>query len=170
MRKVAPGEGAVLSVKQCGPLLLYATQRGAVHAWDLRAPGDAFTLRVPQSEGLLEHLALDPFHNTWLVTGSSAGQLSLWDLRFQLRLNVWRHPGGGKMEAVTPSFNKAHPLLWIAAGKDEVRVASYFPAAARRCAPVSSARRRVPREQGTSMKSLLLRERNLGRTQRLYHQ
>jgi hypothetical protein len=26
--RVAPGEGAVLSVQQCGPLLLYATQRG----------------------------------------------------------------------------------------------------------------------------------------------
>ncbi len=43
-RQAAPGEGAVLEVMQWGGLLLYATQRGGIHAWDLRADTLAWTL------------------------------------------------------------------------------------------------------------------------------
>lgn len=44
MRQASPGEGAVLEVTQWGSLLLYATQRGGVHAWDLRADTNAWTI------------------------------------------------------------------------------------------------------------------------------
>lgn len=34
MRSVSPGEGAVLAVRRWNPhTLLYATQRGGLHAW-----------------------------------------------------------------------------------------------------------------------------------------
>ena len=44
VRQASPGEGAVLEVVQWGSLLLYATQRGGVHAWDLRADANAWSI------------------------------------------------------------------------------------------------------------------------------
>ena len=41
---MAPEEGAVLEVQEWGGLLLYVTQRGQLHAWDLRSKRDAWTL------------------------------------------------------------------------------------------------------------------------------
>jgi len=43
-RQAAPGKGAVLEVVQWGGLLLYSTQRGGIHAWDLRSDSLAWTL------------------------------------------------------------------------------------------------------------------------------
>lgn len=34
----------MLEVMQWGSLLLYATQRGGIHAWDLRSDSNAWTL------------------------------------------------------------------------------------------------------------------------------
>lgn len=44
VRQASPGEGAVLEVTQWGSLLLYATQRGGIHAWDLRADTNAWSI------------------------------------------------------------------------------------------------------------------------------
>ena len=38
----------------------------------------------PALQGLLERLAVDPSGPNWLMTGSSRGHLTLWDMRFQL--------------------------------------------------------------------------------------
>ena len=38
-------------------------------------------------QGLLERLAVDPSGANWLMTGSSRGHLTLWDMRFQLAVN-----------------------------------------------------------------------------------
>lgn len=42
--QVDAGEGAVLEVQEWGGLVLYATQRGALHGYDLRMGGDAWVL------------------------------------------------------------------------------------------------------------------------------
>ena len=47
---MAPGEGAVVQVQQWGPLLLYSTQRGGLHAWDLRMDRDAWQLPAAPSQ------------------------------------------------------------------------------------------------------------------------
>ncbi len=43
-------------------------------------------------QGFLERLVADPDGQAWLVTGSSRGHLALWDARFAMRVNAWRHP------------------------------------------------------------------------------
>jgi hypothetical protein len=53
LAQVEPGEGAVLAVAPWGQLLLYASQRGGVHAWDHRAARDAWHIpSVPQQVGV----------------------------------------------------------------------------------------------------------------------
>jgi hypothetical protein len=59
-RQLAGSEGAVLQIQQWGSLVLYVTQRGGTHAWDLRTKGDVWValLLLP-----LLPLLLRPPHN-----------------------------------------------------------------------------------------------------------
>ena len=46
MRQAAVGEGAVTALVRTAPrVLCYATQRGGLHGWDLRAPAEAYRIR-----------------------------------------------------------------------------------------------------------------------------
>jgi phosphoinositide-3-kinase regulatory subunit 4 len=77
-------------------------------------------------------MALDPEPGqNWLVTGSTRGQLVLWDVRFRLPVNTWQHPGGSPVSALALASAPpgrlglrpgvaAGPLLYVAAGESEV--------------------------------------------------
>lgn len=43
-------------------------------------------------QGLLERLAVDTAGANWLLTGSSRGHLTLWDMRFHLAVNSIQQP------------------------------------------------------------------------------
>ncbi|GAB4818761.1 hypothetical protein N2152v2_005807 [Parachlorella kessleri] len=133
MRQVSPNSGSVLDVSSWGPsLLVYATQRGGVAAWDLRMSADAWALPASPSQGLLERFALDPSPGqNWLVTGSTRGHLTLWDIRFRLPVNSWQHPAAGTVASLAVAAAPptrlgirqgaaAGPLLYVAAGENEV--------------------------------------------------
>eukprot|EP00884_Botryococcus_braunii_P002633 jgi/Botrbrau1/12370/Bobra.0239s0019.1 len=126
-KQADPKEGAVLQMAYWAGLLLYVTQRGGVHAWDLRAPRDAWRLPCRPNLGQLDHLVCDPGGPNWLVTGSSLGCLTLWDARFQLNVFSWDHPLRGPIGAMAPVVAPATrlmingkcpscPLVYVAAG------------------------------------------------------
>ncbi|KAK9817197.1 hypothetical protein WJX72_010933 [[Myrmecia] bisecta] len=130
-RQMAVSEGAVLEVMQWASLLLYVTQRGGVHAWDLRMDRDAWTLPCTPSQGFLEKLVTESEGANWLVTGSSRGQLSLWDMRFRICVNSWQHPQRCAIDALAPALAGPArlgvpsapancPLVYVAAGPHEV--------------------------------------------------
>ena len=49
----------MLEVTQWGSLLLYATQRGGIHAWDLRADNNAWSIPCSPNQVLaLPHMSL----------------------------------------------------------------------------------------------------------------
>ncbi len=50
----------MLEVMQWGGLLLYATQRGGIHAWDLRADTNAWTLPCTSNQACLAPLRRPP--------------------------------------------------------------------------------------------------------------
>jgi hypothetical protein len=63
VRQAAAGEGAVTALVRTAPrVLCYATQRGGLHGWDLRSPGEAYRVCFPpQLGGALYTLnAVDP--------------------------------------------------------------------------------------------------------------
>jgi phosphoinositide-3-kinase regulatory subunit 4 len=84
-------EGNILSLQNFSndgpPQLLYSTQCNGVHLWDLRTQTDVWTLRAKPTQGFISTTALDPACN-WLVSGTSQGILTLWDLRFQVSDSV----------------------------------------------------------------------------------
>ena len=65
-QELSPGEGPVLRVREWGGLLLFSTQRGGLHAWDLRAGKDAW--RIPCPPNQVPH---PMYHNASLCKTSS---------------------------------------------------------------------------------------------------
>lgn len=64
----------------------------------------------------------------WLVSGSSRGVLTLWDLRFLIPVNTWQFPVATPVEkmclfiphAVGPTSSPLRPLVYVAAGCNEL--------------------------------------------------
>ncbi|MCO5613378.1 hypothetical protein L7F22_067654 [Adiantum nelumboides] len=131
VRNLETQEGAVVSLLNYSPdgppMLLYTTQRNGIHLWDLRLQKDAWCLRAKPSQGYVSATALASCYN-WLVTGSSRGVLTLWDLRFQLPVNTWCHPSSSLVESTStvlpPSefgaASTSRAYVYVAAGRDEV--------------------------------------------------
>ncbi|CAK9205930.1 unnamed protein product [Sphagnum troendelagicum] len=129
--KLDTQEGNILSLQNFSndgpPQLLYSTQCNGVHLWDLRTQTDVWTLRAKPAQGFISTTALDSACN-WLVSGTSRGMLTLWDLRFQVPVNTWQHPACCPVESIcvlipgtgTVPLASAHPFVYVAAGRNEV--------------------------------------------------
>ncbi|GFR49900.1 hypothetical protein Agub_g12005, partial [Astrephomene gubernaculifera] len=118
VRQLSPGQGAVLHVCGWGPhLLLHVTQRGGVGAWDTRTQREGWVLPCCPTRGLLEHLVADPgAGGAWLMTGSSRGYLSLWDVRFLQCVHAWQHPLRCPIDAMAPATGPPARVLLAGAG------------------------------------------------------
>jgi phosphoinositide-3-kinase regulatory subunit 4 len=129
VRHVNKSEGAVNAVTALGEhVACYITQR-AVYGWDYRAPRDAFRLTLNAKHGVASSLALDPSGiASWLIIGTASGTINLLDLRFQTCVQEWNHPcRGSGIDAMAVSTSShgssgtsSRPLVWCAAGHDEV--------------------------------------------------
>ena len=101
----ARAEGSVLCVEHFNTLtdslLLYGTQKGAVHTWDLRSRREPFTLHIEPAMGLLSALVIGPTPYS-LIAGTTRGFVLVWDLRFQLPIQVWRHHQRSRIISLTP--------------------------------------------------------------------
>lgn len=143
-------EGPVVCIAhfntESASLLVYATQRGCIHCWDLRTDKEVWILTVPRELGYLTALTLGTDRQSWLACGTNRGYLLLFDLRFLLLVKVWRHSargpihrlaaatrlpqnpqdaeeerGGGYIPSDSPS-PAGRPLLFVAAGANEMAV------------------------------------------------
>ncbi|PHH74352.1 hypothetical protein CDD82_4969 [Ophiocordyceps australis] len=73
-------------------VLVVATNRSRVVGLDLRTMGRLFVLDNPVHHGTPTSLCVDRKRN-WLCVGTCHGIVSLWDLRFKMRLKSWGLPG-----------------------------------------------------------------------------
>jgi serine/threonine protein kinase len=111
------GEGSILKVAHFNTLteslLLYSTQK-AVHGWDLRSKKECLDLRLEPSMGVLTAMDIGPSPYV-CVTGTSRGFITVWDLRFQLPVQVWRHSAKTAITNLTsfdaPSILPREPTL-----------------------------------------------------------
>ena len=85
-------EGPVVCIAhfttESASLLVYATQKGLIHCWDLRTDTEVWTLAAPKELGYLTALSLGTDRQSWLACGTNRGYLLLFDLRFQLLVKV----------------------------------------------------------------------------------
>ncbi|CAE6379670.1 unnamed protein product [Rhizoctonia solani] len=70
------------------PALLYTTNLSSIVALDLRTMRVLRVLESPRHFGPITCACLDK-RQSWLVTGTTSGVLTLWDLRFGLLLRSW---------------------------------------------------------------------------------
>lgn len=137
IRKVHPSEGAVLCVhhfnSDVASVVTYATQRGGLHGWDLRAAREAFHLPMRHELGYTTAMTVAPDRN-WICMGSSKGFLSLFDIRYHIPCKLWRHSSCATINRIascktnqTAVSSHAVPhsdgaFLFVAAGQNEAAV------------------------------------------------
>jgi len=144
--QTSPDEGAVCALARVSPTTLcFATRRGGFHGWDLRMRQnkEAWRARLPPRMGAVTCLAagghglgssaddgvfgsvFGSADAKWVAFGTNAGVLGLVDVRFGVVAAAWRHPSGAAapVDAVDVAAGVAgieRPLVWAAAGEDEI--------------------------------------------------
>jgi phosphoinositide-3-kinase regulatory subunit 4 len=107
VRQINPSEGEILAVTHftgiSSSVVIFATQKGAIHSWDLRCAQEPFMLSHSPALGHLTSMALGN-DRQWLVAGTNKGYLALWDVRFQNAAKLWRHNSGEKIHRTATSF------------------------------------------------------------------
>jgi len=123
-------------------VLLMASVTGGVKCWDTRSPGVAWQLpgltaggatddgdsapafspwKHERRSGAPTALVLDPWAGSWMVVGTSAGAVALWDLRFRVPLSTWWHPARAPVRTLAlgaPHVRGGRPHLWVSCGKN----------------------------------------------------
>ncbi|KAL5771114.1 hypothetical protein ACOSP7_015268 [Xanthoceras sorbifolium] len=108
-------------------MFMYSTQNCRIRLWDSRSNLNPWTLKAIPEEGYVSSLVASPCGN-WFVSGSSRGDLTLWDLRFFIPVNSWQYSHVCPVEKiclfVPPPYasvsTTARPLIYVAAGCNEV--------------------------------------------------
>ena len=145
--QVALDGGAVLDMAAWGrSLLAYSTMERGVAGWDLRVGRDAWTLPALPAAGVVEHFVLDSSSHDWVLTGTSRGQLSLWDMRaLRLPVSTWQHPAGVPIAALAQAqaapqrlglSEATGPLVYVACGEQEVGLWDVADAKCRQASPI----------------------------------
>jgi WD40 repeat protein len=134
IRKVDAKEGEILAVNHFNTMsssvMMFATQTGYIHSWDLRCAAEPFALKAPLG-GYLTAMAVGSDRN-WVVSGSSNGVIALWDLRFQQNVKLWRHSRKAPINRLATSImpppqswsgrngmGEARPFIFVASGPNE---------------------------------------------------
>jgi WD40 repeat protein len=100
VKNISTDEGAALVIDHFNTitesLLVYATQKGIIHVWDLRSKREPFTLTVPAYTGFVTQLSVGPTPFV-LLAGTSKGFIILYDMRFRIPVQIWRHSSRSKV-------------------------------------------------------------------------
>lgn len=74
-------------------VLVIGTSKSRIIALDLRTMSTVFEFQSPLHHGAVTCFIVDKRHH-WLLLSTSHGVLSLWDLRFRIRVKSWAFPNG----------------------------------------------------------------------------
>ena len=149
IRQMQPGEGEILAVTHftglSSSVLMFATQKGTIHSWDLRCAQEPFLLHHSPGLGHLTTMALGN-DRQWLVSGTNKGYVALWDVRFQNAVKLWRHESGEKIHRVATSFvpppqnwagrfanSEPRPFVFLGTGANECAMFDLISGSCREC-------------------------------------
>jgi phosphoinositide-3-kinase, regulatory subunit 4 len=140
VRVLDPSEGPAVCVGHFNSdvcsVVTYATQRGGMHGWDLRAAREAMHLPVRPELGYTTCMTVSPDRN-WVCLGTSKGFISLFDIRYNVPSKLWRHSSyssihrlacckapksAGTMTASAGVPQAEGAFLFVAAGQNEAGV------------------------------------------------
>lgn len=111
IKTLNPSEGSVVSLQHFNSdvcsVLMYATQKGTVHGWDLRSVRDAMTYTVRPELGYPTCMTLAPDRN-WVCVGTDKGYIGLWDIRFNIMNSLWRHSSASSIHRLACCKSMSH--------------------------------------------------------------
>jgi len=128
VRKVDKTEGAVVCVKHvenfetAQSLIIYATDGGIIHAWDMRSQREAWTMHNHPHLGLITSMVVDPSRH-WLAVATNRGYVTCWDIRFKVCFKEWRLPDNSLIHQLSiPFWSQVEPTpsLLIAGGPGDL--------------------------------------------------
>lgn len=131
-------EGAVTNLAHfngdCSSMIVYTTQFGGVHGWDLRCGQEAFHYRVRPELGSTVSMTVFQDRNA-LCVGTNEGVVQLWDVRYNIACRTWRHSSLSPIHRLAscksiPRISAAKDImpytegayLFVAAGANEAAV------------------------------------------------
>mmetsp|Transcript_30678 Transcript_30678/g.70222 ORF Transcript_30678/g.70222 Transcript_30678/m.70222 type:complete len:596 (+) Transcript_30678:3443-5230(+) len=146
IRKINLEEGEVMAVSHFNTdhssTILFATQHGNIHSWDLRCAAEPFKMKLRPELGYITTLACGNDRN-WCVCGTSLGYIALWDIRFQLLLKLWKHESNLPVSRLATSFTRlpqdnntdtSHkPYIFAGCGMNEASIFDLTDGACRQC-------------------------------------
>lgn len=98
VRNVDAKEGPVIALQHfnsdIASILVYVTQKGVIHGWDLRSSREVFKYTIRPELGSPTTLTGLP-ERSWICVGTSRGYVCLWDLRYNIMCKLWRHSSMG---------------------------------------------------------------------------
>ena len=140
-RQLGASEGAVLESMSTGQFsLIYSSQRGGISGLDLRCGHDVWNLSTCPRDGILERMVCDPRNQLWIMTGSSRGCLSVWDLRFNRQVSTWCISGNRSVQSMAfanVQGSADNPQVYIASGSNDVELWDVFSGCCRQVLRVS---------------------------------
>ena len=115
---------------QAQSMLVFVTQAGIVHGWDLRARREVWCCIVPPDLGYPTAIELGP-DNCWFVLGTHRGFLCVWDTRFQIMVKCFQHSSACPIRALRFCPPRQRwmqvgrvawevPTVYVAVGNNEV--------------------------------------------------
>lgn len=103
------------------PLLLIATSFSKIITLDIRSMESTFETQIPLKYGTVTTFAV--INDSLMIVGTSKGYLSLWDLRFNLGLKVWKFQKGKMIRKIDSSFsNSKHILITILSDNNGIAI------------------------------------------------
>ena len=91
---LVPGEGGVVSMEHFNTftesLLVFGTQAGNIHAWDMRRKNTSFVLPMEPAMGAITAMCIGPSIHS-VIVGTARGFIVVFDLRFEMPVQMWRH-------------------------------------------------------------------------------
>jgi phosphoinositide-3-kinase regulatory subunit 4 len=100
-------------------ILACATVYGELIGYDLRTQSVAWQLQNNLKHGLITSFVVSP-SQCWLSLGTSTGTHVCWDMRFQLPITTWKHPGGHYIRRVVACPHLDSCILSSCHGSNEV--------------------------------------------------
>lgn len=122
------GPGSILDVKyfKHRNLSIVSTAAHKIIGIDTRATTHSWTLLADPSHGIPIRIGIDHTCPHYFVTGTSRGSISVWDMRFLIPVNTWRHPAHAPIESIALASGEqigvpsTSPVAIIASGTDEI--------------------------------------------------
>ena len=146
VRTLNPREGEVLAINHFNTddasTLVFATQKGTIHSWDLRCAAEPFSINMRPELGFLTSMTVGHDRN-FMVAGTNKGCLALFDVRYHRCVRLWQHSSAAPIARLAASStnlwhdksstSEPRPHIFMGCGQNEASVFDITDGSCKQC-------------------------------------